>query len=311
MKYCFIINPGSNHNKSARFIPLLLAELDRRKLDYEYQLTTSLNDARQLSQTANEQGYDVVVAVGGDGTINRVINGFYDENGRRNSNARLGVIHTGTSPDFCKSYGIPTQPLIALETLLKGHSKAITIARTEYHTQAGERRIGYFACCANVGLGAQVARTSNQGIRKYLGDGLGTFASILIALCGYRPSNLPLLCDGKAVVVKNNFNTFIGKTMYVASGMKVVHDLTDADERLYVLSLKQLNLLNIVPALRAIYSGKANYDKHYLSFYYARSIEIMQGHTNNEMEFDGDPRGFLPCRIAIAPDKLELIVNEL
>lgn len=311
MSYFLIINPGSKHNRGAKFIPELFAELNKRKIDFEYRLTKSLEDAYHFSKKANENGAEVIVAIGGDGTINKVTNGFFDDIGKRISNAKLGVIHTGTSPDFCKSYGIPTKSSLALETLLKGHTKEISVARVEFHTKNGQSKIGYFTCCASFGLGSQVARNSNLGIRKYLGDTMGTFFSILISLCGYKPSALKMFCDGKEELIEQNFNTFIGKTTFVASGMKVSHQLLHDDKRLYILSLKMINLRNIVPALRAIYSGKAISNQDYLSFSYARTIEILRGHTNNEIEFDGDPQGFLPCRISIAKDNLELITNEL
>lgn len=311
MSYFFIINPGSKQKRGANFIPVLLTELKNRKIDFEYKSTETLEDAYNLSKAANEKGYEVVVAVGGDGTINKVINGFYGENGNRISNAKLGVIHTGTSPDFCRSYGIPTKPSLALETVLKGFTKEISVARIEFNSIFEKNRIGYFACCASVGVGAQVAQMSNSGIRKFLGDALGTFVSIIISLGGYKSNDLKMLCDGKQEIIKKNFNTFIGKTSFIASGMKVYNNLANDDNRLYVLSIKRLNLLNIVPVLKAIYSGKPLINKDYLSFKSAANIDILNGKTCVEVEFDGDPQGFLPCKITVAQDKLELISNEL
>jgi len=310
MKYFFVINPGSHQKRSAKFIPELLRRLDRERIDYAYERTKTLDDAQRISAEANAKGFGTIVAVGGDGTINGVINGFYDNLGRRISDANLGVIHTGTSPDICRSYGIPTRASLALETLLKGRSRTISVAMIEHDRPRGTSRTGYFACCASLGIGAQVASRSNSGIRKYLGDSLGTFSAILSSLLSYRPSDLILRCDGREVCVKKNFNTFVGKTTYIASGLKVAHELSVEDDRLYVLSMKGLNLTNIVPALKAIYSGKQGYDKEYFSMFYARTIEAEYTLHNDEIEFDGDPRGFLPCRISIAPDFLEVITDE-
>lgn len=310
MAYFFVINPGSRQNRAAKFIPDLFAELRKLKIDYAYKLTANLEDAQRFSMAANEQGYEVVVAMGGDGTINKVLNGFYDPQGKRISRAKFGVIHTGTSPDFCKSYGVPSQPDVALQTLLKGSTQEISVARIEYSSLKGEPKTGYYACCASFGVGAKVAQRANSGVRKYLGDSLGTLGSILASLCKYRASDLELNCDGERLTIKNNFNTFIGKTRFIASGLKVEHDLASDDERLYLLSVKNLNWLNWIPAIQAVYSGKAGYDKEYLSLRYARSIEIFAGASNNDVEFDGDPQGFLPCKISIATDKLELIADE-
>jgi len=311
MAYFFVINPGSRQNRAGKFIPTLFAELKQRKIEFAFNLTATLDDAQSLSLAANEQGYAVVVAIGGDGTINKALNGFYDAQGKRVSQAKFGVIHTGTSPDFCKSYGIPTQPSLALETLLKSNSKMISVARIEYHDKKGEPKTGYFACCASIGVGAQVAQRANSGVRKYLGDSLGTLGSILVSLGKYRASDLKLSCDGAKLTIKNNFNTFIGKTRFIASGLKVEHDLSCDDERLYLLSVKNLNPFNLIPAIMGVYSGKAGYDKDYFSLRYARSIEVPSSKTNNEVEFDGDPQGYLPCKISLAADRLELIADEL
>jgi len=311
MDYFFIINPGSRHRGGARFIPALLKTLQIRRIDFDFRITETLQDACRFSREANLKGAAVVVAVGGDGTINQVINGFYDDDGKRISSSKLGVIHTGTSPDFCRSYGIPTQPELALEALLRGFTQEVSVARIEYHDQSGSSRRGYFACCASFGLGAQVARAANSGLRNILGDTLGTFASILLALGRYKASDLVLHCDGNPVVIERNFNTFIGKTAWIASGMKVAHELACDDKRLYILAVKKINIHNLVPALRAIYSGKAIRKHDYITFCYAQTIEIQQGSINNEIEFDGDPQGYLPCRISVAADPLEVITHEL
>ncbi len=310
MSWFFIINPGSKHHKGAKILPELLKRLDKQHIDYEYKLTKSLEDAFLFSREANKKGTQTIVAIGGDGTINQVINGFYDETGKRISSSQLGVIHTGTSPDFCLSYGIPTNPLTALDTLLKGYSRKIPIAQITFHTNTAEEQTRYFACCASFGLGAQVARYSNSGIRKYLGDSLGTFVSIVISLLRYHPENLIIQGEGNLISIENNFNTFIGKTTFIASGIKINHTLSVDDDRLYMLSLSQVNISNIIPALIAIYSGKAIKNKKYITLSYYKSIEIKAGHNNNEIEFDGDPQGFLPCRISVAQDRLELITNE-
>ncbi|HDS09916.1 MAG TPA: diacylglycerol kinase, partial [Firmicutes bacterium] len=107
LKYYFIMNPGSRGGSSRRKFKKVFEILDKEKISYQHTITTSLQEIYDLSRKANSDGYDVIAAVGGDGTINEVISGFFKEGGTRISKAKLGVIYTGTSPDFCRSYGIP------------------------------------------------------------------------------------------------------------------------------------------------------------------------------------------------------------
>ncbi|MCD4818993.1 MAG: diacylglycerol kinase [Candidatus Cloacimonetes bacterium] len=308
--YFFILNPESNHGKSKKYFKYLKKILESKRIEYNYKETNSLQDAYLFSKEANEKRYEIIIAVGGDGTINKVINGFYNENGKRISKAKLGVIHTGTSPDFCKSYGIPNEPFTALNTIFKNYSKKISIAQIEYQDEKNVRKNGYFACCASLGLGSTVARNANSGIRRYLGDFTGTFISIIKALLLYKASNLFVKLDGKQTIIKQNFNTFIGKTSFIASGIKIHNDLSINDKCLYLLSLKNITWKNVTSGLKSIYSAKPIHSNDIVIFDYANTIEIYKNNINPEIEFDGDPQGFLPCKISIAEDLLEIIVTQ-
>ncbi|MCG2760669.1 MAG: acylglycerol kinase family protein [Candidatus Delongbacteria bacterium] len=82
-KYFFIINPGSKHGKGKKFLYRIKEEFDSKNITFGYKETVSLEDAYLLSKKANYEGYEIIVAVGGDGTINKVIAGFYDDTGKR------------------------------------------------------------------------------------------------------------------------------------------------------------------------------------------------------------------------------------
>ena len=130
MKYFLIFNPGSRNGQSEKLMSRIHGLLKARQVNYEYGITKSLQDAYLLSQKANSAGYDAVVAVGGDGTINKVLNGFYDDTGLRASKAKFGVIYTGTSPDFCKSYRIPHANIErSIDVLLAGNIARIQIGK--------------------------------------------------------------------------------------------------------------------------------------------------------------------------------------
>lgn len=319
MKYFLIMNPGSRGGKSRRNFAKIRAFLAKHNKEYQCRTTKFLADAYAFSVEANTQGYDVIVAVGGDGTINRVINGFYDSSGTRRSSAKLAVIYTGTSPDFCKSYHIPIKIDQALEVLLTGKSKKIRIGKVTYAGNFVEKLAGqpvsaadntktsYFACCANIGLGATLARKANSGIRKYLGDFLGTFISLLQTLTQYKPSDFVMEWDGRRKELRKVFNLSVGKTPYIASGIKVKNDLTPKDEKFYTLIVKSMSLLDIPGVFKKIYGGKEFTNSEIISLEYVGSLEIYGNSNNPELEFDGDPRGFLPCLLETVQDPLDVI----
>ena len=85
MRYFLIFNPGSRGGKSRKKLDYILETLDKSNINYNYEITKSLEDAYQLSVQANKKDYDIIVAIGGDGTINNVLNGFFDSAGHLES----------------------------------------------------------------------------------------------------------------------------------------------------------------------------------------------------------------------------------
>lgn len=320
MRCLLILNPGSQGGKSKAKFERIFAFLHKNRVKFDYRLTKTLDDAYTFSLAGNKKGYDVIFAVGGDGTINRVISGFYDLQGKRISNSKLAVIHTGTSPDFCKSYNLPLDIDQALKAVLEGKSIHIPMAKITYLSEYDEKLDGkplslaheklqtsYFACCANIGIGASVARGANSGIRDYLGDFAGTLVSLIKALISYHPVNFSVRIDGKQEVLEKVYNIFVGKTTYIASGLKVNNELALNDPRLYGLIIKKLGLVNWVKVLQKLYCGNEFANNSTMSLLYVQQMEIFGSSANNEIEFDGDPRGFLPCKIEPALDALEVI----
>jgi diacylglycerol kinase family enzyme len=316
MKYFFIVNPQSRNGRSEKRNKDLLLQLNQTGFSFDYGFTHSFDDAYRLSRKANNENYDVVVAVGGDGTINRVLNGFYNSEGRRISNARMGVIHTGTSPDFCMSYGIPQSLESAVRVIAAGKTSLISVGRIELSATPvapGEKAVlqsRFFGCCANIGLGAAVARTANSGIRKFAGDHLGTFLSLIKTLFLYRSFGVSLTIDGIPQTCTKVYNISAGRTRFIASGIRVRHALGASDRKLYLVTVRNLFPFNIVSVLSLLYGDKPiPTDRSFISLEYGSRIEI-SCHTPIEVEFDGDPGGYGPCIISTATDPLELITGE-
>lgn len=279
LRYFIILNPGSCGGKSKALFRQIKQECLQHGLCCKFAVTHTLDDAERLSRKANYAGFDVVAAVGGDGTINRVISGFYSGDGSRISAAKLGVIYTGTSPDFCLSHGLAVHDIPrAVRALFQMRSKQIGIGKICFPNETR-----FFACCMNVGFGAQLATSANSGIRAKIGDKAGTFVSLVRELARCRPYTLRL--NGKEVA--GVINLSIGKTHYVASGLKIKNRLLPEDNRLYVLCIRDRILWHVM----RLYRGKT------LPLTYQTHLSI---EGDAPVEFDGDACGHLPCTVSSA-----------
>jgi diacylglycerol kinase (ATP) len=308
MRCHLILNPRSNGGKASGKFDTIFSLLRKAGIEFQCAYAETFSTIRDASAKANDEDHDAVVAVGGDGTINAVMNGFYDENGSLRSDKKMGVIYTGTSPDFCKSYGIPLDLAGAVDTVRIGHVRHIITGRIRLGvSKDGQRENRYFSCCASIGIGAMVAGQANR-YRKYLGDTGGTLAAILSSLARFHPQQITLTTDGMEMIFPRVTNIFIGRTKYIASGLKVKHEMADDDDRFYVLCVKDLNIMRLPGLLRQFYTGNT-VSSPVLEVIYARRIQIETRINSTAVEFDGDPVGYTPCSIRAATEALPLLVS--
>jgi diacylglycerol kinase family enzyme len=307
---CFlVINPGSRNGHSqevaALYRKLLAAGVGKERVAFDYCHTGSLEDARTLARHALTDGYDTIVAVGGDGTINRVVSAFVDSMADEGQAARLGILYSGTSPDFCRFHGIPTDPVAAVEALRRGVSRAIDVCRITHQDSSGRTRVDAFACSANIGLGAGIAARANR-LRPRLGDLAGTLLASVITIAGRGPQRVRLTVDGEEIAIGPALNITVGKNPHIASGLKLDAKVTAADGRLFVFAICRIGRAGLLRALPRIYSGSIARDPRFV-LRYARCVRVEPLEGTLRTEFDGDPAGWCPAEIRVIPKAVRLI----
>jgi diacylglycerol kinase (ATP) len=311
--FMFIVNPAARGGRTRTKLEELRSELNRQGIYYDVRLSESLDHATRLSREANLAGYHTVVAVGGDGTINRVLNGFFDADGNRLSAAQLAAIHIGTSPDFCRSYGVPTRISDAVAALRSGVSRPIFAGQILYQhkwrSDPGDYpSTRFFGCCANAGIGASLARLANDGIRQRVGDTAGTLVSLLRVLRSFRPVDLELELDGETRTFQRVYNVAIGRTRYIASGIQIRHRLEPNDRRFYLVFLREFPVRYLFGVLWSLYSGRPLGASPFLTVEYARTITVRPSSGPVELEFDGDPAGWCPAHVCVGAQTINLVV---
>jgi diacylglycerol kinase family enzyme len=297
-----ILNPGSRAGRGRRNWEFWQNGLHTAGIPFRAVETNGPGHATALARADDE--HDTVVAVGGDGTINEVLDGVLQA-GRPEQ--RFGVLYSGTSPDFCRFHGIPTEPAAALRVLLANHSRPVDAVRIAYHDRAGAPLSAHFGCSANIGLGAAVARTSNR-LRPWVGDHAGTGLALLRALLTEPRPTLDLEADDVPLRMPNVNNLCVMKNPYIASGLKLSADLRPDDGRLCLVAVAGKRLPGLLRLLPGFYSGRALRAPGVL-VWKATRLQIRSS-NRQEIEFDGDPRGFLPAEIELLPRCLNLIVPE-
>lgn len=299
MNIKLILNPGSRSGRGRRLWRIWEAGLRQSGIVYDSVITRGLGDAFRASKESH--GADVIIAAGGDGTINEVLDGIMQSG---NPAVRMGVLYAGTSPDFCRYHGIPTDPHQALQRILDGNARPIDVVRIVYADANHAMRIAHFACGCNIGMGASVARFANRW-RRYLGDGLGTGLGVVRAFLYARPVDLVLEIDGVKTTLAQVNNLSILKNPYIASGLKLNVNLRADDGRMMLVGVHGQSRTGLCRLLPGFYSGNA-VDEQAVFIRECARVNIRAKGTP-EIEFDGDPRGYLPAELQVLPRALNLI----
>src|SRR5579884_1841046 len=138
-----VINPQSAGGKTERRWPELRATIQEAYGTFDERFTQSAGDATKLTREALRGGADLVVAVGGDGTINEVVNGFFDGDAAVAPAAAFGIVPAGTGGDFIKTLGVPRDTFAAAANL-KSPARAIDVGRLRYVADDGTPAVRHF-----------------------------------------------------------------------------------------------------------------------------------------------------------------------
>ncbi len=298
MNLLLVRNPGSRHGEGRRLWAFWEEGLRRAGVAFETAPTLSLDHARSLARSA--AGFDTVVAVGGDGTINAVLAGLADA---AVPGQRMGVLYSGTSPDFCRFHGIPVDPAPALATLLGGRERRVDAVAIRHGTAVGPVD-AWFGCSCSAGMGAAVASAANRW-RPRLGDAAGTALAVVRAILRSQPLHLDVEIDGETFALPGARHLAIVKNPWIASGLRLDVGRRPDDGRVSVLAVGNRSRAGLLKLLPGFYTGTA---------VRSRGVFLREGRRVRvrsagacAVEFDGDPRGCLPIEAEVRPGVLSLV----
>src|SRR5262245_59293623 len=199
-----VVNPnsqGGNVGKRWRH----LADQIRREVPFEEAITAARGHATELTREALRAGATRVVAVGGDGTVSEVANGFFDGGKPVAPGAALGYLPLGTGGDFRKTIGVPKDFAGAVACLARDHRRRIDVGRIDYATRGGARATGMFINIASFGMSGKVDRAVNDS-KKWFGS-LSYFWATTKTTLRYTNQRVRLRFDDDKDTVDLTINT--------------------------------------------------------------------------------------------------------
>ncbi|MBI4462755.1 MAG: diacylglycerol kinase family lipid kinase [Acidobacteria bacterium] len=300
-----IVNPRAANNRTARAWAGLRAQLEARLGPLSVFETAAPEHATELTQAALRQGCKTVIAVGGDGTISEVANGFFHEDGPLAPDAVLGIIPQGTASDFQRALRIPARREAAVEIIRQGHAQRIDLARVRFHTREGRRAHRYGVNITSFGMGGAVAARMNR-LSRFLGGKLGFQLATALTSVGFRGSRVTLRLDDQAPRECRITNIAVGNGQYHGGGMWVCPRALLDDGWLDVTVIGYVSPFEMLRDRSALYNGRV-YEHAKVEFHRARCLEAT-AEEETLIEVDGEAVGRLPIEISVVPQALAVFL---
>jgi YegS/Rv2252/BmrU family lipid kinase len=250
-----IVNPASAGGRTGREWPRVHRCLLDAGVVFVPRITSASGDATRLTREALREGYARVVAVGGDGTLNEVVNGFFDPESLQpvNRDAVLGMIPSGTGGDFRKSVGIPRAHATACALLARGDVRVVDVGRIDYHG-GGAPAPRWFVNIADCGIGGDVVHRVNRS-RKAAGGTLTFLYHSLASLLTFGSRMLRVDVDGE-VQEGALQNVVVANGRYFGGGMKIAPQASLEDGLFDVVLAEDLGRLRSLGGLGRLYRGE-------------------------------------------------------
>jgi YegS/Rv2252/BmrU family lipid kinase len=269
-------------------------------MDFEHDLTEAPGHAIELAKSAAQNGCEMVVSVGGDGTINEIVNGLYDSGSI--GDVTLGIVSTGTGADYIRTIGVPRSCMEASRCLTSSGRLTVDLGLVEY-TKNGQMEKRLFVNFAGLGFDAEIVRATTQEF-KALGDTASYLMGLLTTLVVYKNKEISLTLDGE-VGQRRICTILMSNGKYGGGGMLTAPDADPADGFFDVLIIGDLTKPDLLRSLPRIYKG-THLTHPKVSVKRAREVEIRPAQPM-AVQADGELLGEAPARFSVLPGALTIV----
>lgn len=290
----FIINPisGSKDTQNAkRKLPkLIMQTLDQSQWLPNISFTEYPGHATEMAYQFARMGFDAVVAVGGDGTINEIARGL------RDSQTALGIIPMGSGNGFARHLNIPMRPNKAIEMI--NHSEPISV---DYGLANGHLFVSTCGTGFDAVIADHFAGSNKRGFATY-------FQNILKDIFSYTPQTYHLVGDGLDVTHKAFLITFANANQWGYEAL-IAPKASVQDGLMDIMLMSSHAILGSASLALRLFAGSID-DSHFMNTLRAREITL-EREENGPFHLDGDPIEMeKDIHIRIVPDGLRVLVEK-
>ncbi len=293
-----IFNPAAAGGKTGRNQGTILKALEEGfPGGFSLDVTTENGEATALTRQALSGGATLVVVVGGDGTCNEVLNGFFENRKPVHMAARLGFITGGTGEDVARNLGLPAGLKAQISRLHEGR-RMVDVGLVRYRAVDGTTRERLFLNDCQPGIAGRVVQRVTPTLKRLGGFLAYGIASTITALT-YKGHHLTITCDRDEPVEGQFLGVVAANGRFAGGGMDFAPRSRMDDGEFDVILIRDLSKINRLLNLPTIYSG-SHINSPWVISKKAQMIRVSSD-VPVALEADGEFLGYLPCEIEILP----------
>jgi diacylglycerol kinase (ATP) len=302
LKTKVIVNPESNRGRTRKRWGEIRDGLKSFIREYKFEFTEKPLQATDIAREAIKDGAELVIGVGGDGTINEIANGFYEDRRMINPEATLGVVPSGTGCDLIKSLNIPAGLRGALQVITEAPAVRMDVGKVRFTSNAGDQEERFFLNIADFGLGGEVVREVTE--RRLRRKASSYVRCLVTTMVRYRNKRVHIRIDGRPLPDGEYLIGAVANGRIFGKGMKVAPDARLDDGLFDSVLIRGFRFFEFCRHGWKLMNG-SHVTHPKVSVVRGRTVEAW-AETGEEvlLELDGDQLGRLPATFEVVPRDL-------
>ena len=308
-KWLVIVNPNAGKRKGEKDWPEISTLLTEAGFDYIHEFTAHRDHAMTLAENYIREGFRKIIVVGGDGTMNEVINGIFRQDKIATTDVMVGMIMVGTGNDWGRMYNLKENYKKAVKILKKQRLFIQDTGMVSYYD--GENEISrYFVNIAGLGYDALVALMTNSTKDKGGGGTMTYLVNLIKGLFSYRHACLDIEVDGENVYKGRVFSMSVGICKYNGGGMMQLPFAVPDDGLLDVTIFKNVTKLTVIRHLKKLYAGTFT-NLPFVQTHRGKTVSVIScTNDQSQLETDGESLGHSPLTFKILPKTVKIITGK-
>jgi YegS/Rv2252/BmrU family lipid kinase len=299
LRTVFLVNPASANGSTGRRWPEIAHRATSAGLHGDAFFSRAPGELADLASKAADDGAELLVVVGGDGSVHEVANGIAERDG-----VEIAVIPRGTGWDFARSLALPHSLDAAIRVALEGRTRTIDLGRASYRTWAGNDEQSWFANVGSVGMSGAIAQRANDTTKAFGGKVSYVWATFAV-FARWSNSEIQVTVDGERRRARMH-DVIVSNGAFLGGGMKICPDAQPDDGVFDVLLIGDLAKRDLLLTMPKIFRG--THLPHPKAELLRGSQVTVDAPEPLPIELDGEQPGTTPARFELVPQALRVRV---